>query len=73
MLSKPEVSKHDSIKAEIFAACSDLGFHATQEYKGKGWRADVFAAKDSKKFAFEIQISPQSLKKTLERQKEIFS
>lgn len=70
MLSKPETSKHDSIKAEIFAACNDLGFSATQEYKGKGWRADVYAVKDTKKVAFEIQISPQSLKKTLERQEK---
>jgi len=70
MLPKPETSKHDSIKAEIFAACNDLGFNAKQEYKGKGWRADVFAIKDSKKVAFEIQISTQSLKKTLERQEK---
>ncbi len=70
MLSKPEISKHDLIKAEIFAACNDLGFLATQEYKGKGWRADVYAVRDLKKFAFEIQISPQSLKKTLERQEK---
>jgi len=65
-----ETSKHDLIKAEIFLACNDLGFYATQEYNGKGWRTDVFAVKDTKKIAFEIQISPQSLKKTLERQEK---
>lgn len=70
MSSQPEASKHDIIKAEIFAACNDLGFHATQEHKGKGWRADVYAVKDSKRVAFEIQLSPQSLKKTLERQEK---
>jgi hypothetical protein len=70
MLPTPETSKHDSIKAEIFLACNDLGFLATQEYKGKGWRADVYATEGSKKVAFEIQISPQSLKKTLERQEK---
>jgi hypothetical protein len=70
MLPKPETSKHNSIKAEIFAACNDLGFNANQEYKGRGWRADVFAVKNSKKVAFEIQISSQSLKKTLERQEK---
>lgn len=69
---KPKDSRHDLIKAEIYYACNDLGFHATQEYRGKGWRADVFAVKNSKKFAFEIQISPQSLKKTLERQDKYF-
>lgn len=72
MTSNQETSKHDLIKAEIFSACNDLGFIATQEYKGKGWRADVFALNDSKKFAFEIQVSPQSLKKTLERQEKYF-
>jgi hypothetical protein len=68
MASRKEPSKHDDIKAEIVTACKDLGFDAIHEYQGKGWRADVLAAKNSARFAFEIQISPQSLKRTLERQ-----
>lgn len=68
MLSIQETSKHDLIKAAIFATCNELGFHAIQEYRGKDWRADVYVVNDSKNFAFEIQMSPQSLKKTLERQ-----
>jgi hypothetical protein len=70
MSPKQEISKHDSIKAAILACCHDLGFHAAQEYKGKDWRADVYVAGDSKKFALEIQMSPQSLKRTLERQEK---
>jgi len=70
MSSKSETPEHALVKAEILEACKDLGFNAIQEYKGKGWRADVFATRDSKRFAFEIQISPQSLKKTLERQEK---
>jgi len=68
MQSKQETSKHDLIKAAIFASCNDLGLHAIQEYKGKDWRADVYVVNDSQKFALEIQTSPQSLKRTLERQ-----
>lgn len=70
MLLNSELSKHDLIKAAIFSACNDIGFSATQEYRGKGWRADVFAVKNIRKVAFEIQTSPQSLKKTLERQEK---
>lgn len=70
MLSKQETSKHDLIKAAIFAACNDLGIHAVQEYRGKDWRADVYVVNGSKKVAFEIQISPQSLNRTLERQQK---
>src|SRR5262245_40885257 len=68
MATRIEPSKHDEIKAEIFAVCKDFGFDATQEYQGKGWRADVLVTKNADRFAFEIQISPQTLKKTLERQ-----
>src|SRR5258708_25700093 len=67
---KAETSKHELIKNEIYTACNHVGFTTTQEYRGKGWRADVFAANESKRVAFEIQITPQSLKKTLERQEK---
>lgn len=68
MTKQVNSSKHDQIQAEIVAACKSLGFNAKQEYSGKGWRADVLATRDTERFAFEIQISPQSLKRTLERQ-----
>ncbi|NKB82823.1 MAG: hypothetical protein GKS05_13260 [Nitrospirales bacterium] len=70
MLPQQETSTHDLIKSAIFSSCNDLGVHTFQEYKGRDWRADVYVASDTKNFAFEIQMSPQSLKKTLERQKK---
>jgi len=65
---KTIISKHDIIQSEVYSICSSLGFNSSQEYSGKDWRADILAEKDTKKFAFEIQISLQSLKKTIERQ-----
>ncbi len=63
-------SKHKEIQDAILEACKNLGFNTMQEYRGNGWRADVFAANEVVKFAFEIQTSPQSLKTTLERQQK---
>ena len=60
--------KHDKIQLEIVSACHDLGITATQEYSGHDWRADVYAPNNNNPIAFEIQLSPQSLRKTLERQ-----
>lgn len=62
------ITKHDRIQLAIVAACHDLGIEAIQEYGGHGWRADVFIPNNHNRIAFEIQLSPQSLKKTLERQ-----
>ena len=64
------ISKHDLIKAAVSSACNDLGFLSIQECRGKDWIADVYVASDSGKFAFEIQMSPQSLNRTLERQEK---
>ncbi len=60
--------KHDRIQMAIISACQDIGIAAKQEYRGQGWRADVFIPNNGKPIAFEIQLSPQSLRKTLERQ-----
>ena len=60
------IKKHDRIQMEIVSACRDLGYEAIQEYSGQGWRADVFIPHNEKPIAFEIQLSPQSLRKTLE-------
>jgi len=62
------IKKHDRIQFEIVSACRDIGIEAIQEYSGKGWRADVFVPNNGKPIAFEIQLSPQSLRKTIERQ-----
>ena len=62
------IKKHDRIQMEIVSACRDLKIAAIQEYRGQDWRADVYIPNNDKPIAFEIQLSPQSLKKTLERQ-----
>ncbi|MFP5436783.1 MAG: hypothetical protein ACLGH8_03300 [Bacteroidia bacterium] len=62
------MTKHNRIQMEIVSACRNMGIEAIQEYKGTDWRADVFIPNNGKPIAFEIQMSPQSLKKTLERQ-----
>jgi hypothetical protein len=62
------ISKHSRIQHEIVSACNDLGIKAIQEFTGNGWRADVFIPDINIPIAFEIQLSQQSLNKTLERQ-----
>lgn len=68
MKSPNEKTRHDRIQKEIVSAYKNIGNVALQEYTGKGWRADVFVPNFGKPIAFEIQISPQTLRKTLERQ-----
>lgn len=70
MTTKLHLSKHDQIKEAVYSACCDLGLKAAQEYKGKDWRADVYAANDSRRFAFEVQMTAQSLNRTMERQQK---
>jgi hypothetical protein len=62
------ITKHDRIQMEIVSTCQDLGIKAMQEHRGNGWRADVYVPNNDKPIAFEIQLSPQTLRKTLERQ-----
>lgn len=62
------IRKHDRIQMQIVSTCHDLGIIAKQEHRGKGWRADVFIPNNERPIAFEIQLSSQSLSKTLERQ-----
>jgi len=62
------ISHHDEIKHQIHKSCIDLGCLTDEEFHGKDWRADVFAVYDNRKYAFEIQVSKQSLNRTLERQ-----
>lgn len=63
-----DIRKHDRIQMQILSACRHLGIEAKQEYHGKGWRADIFIPNAIQPIAFEIQLSPQSLSKTLVRQ-----
>ena len=62
-------SIHKRIQVEVANTCAKLGYIPHQEYRGNGWRADILAEKEGSRISFEIQISPQSLKKTFERQK----
>jgi hypothetical protein len=64
------ITFHDYIKGQIFKACNTLGLQTKEEYKGKDWRADVFAISNNIKYAFEVQIGMQSLNKTIKRQEK---
>ena len=62
------LSKHDQIQVLILKTCRELNIEARKEYRGKDWRADVFIPNNNQPIAFEIQISSQSLNRTLQRQ-----
>lgn len=64
------MTKHEKIQMEIVSACRNIGIEAIQEYRGQDWRADVYIPNKGKPIAFEIQLSPQSLARTLERQEK---
>ncbi|HMC87865.1 MAG TPA: hypothetical protein VKI61_20225 [Chitinophagaceae bacterium] len=68
MDNNQDVRKHDRIQREIVSAFRNIGVEAKQEYAGKGWRADVYVPNNDQPTAFEIQLSPQSLLRTIERQ-----
>ena len=59
---------HDKIKAILATYCDEMGYDVSIEYRGQDWRADVMVSVNDTKYAFEIQNSPQTLKRTLERQ-----
>ena len=59
---------HIRIQNEIRDILLALGFNSECEYRGNGWRADVYAENGDRKFAFEVQLSPQTYKRTEERQ-----
>lgn len=59
---------HEQVQKQILDICTSMGLQTEVEYKGKDWRADVYTITPKGNYAFEIQLSPQSLKKTLERQ-----
>lgn len=53
---------------EIVSACHALKIEAIEEHGRGDWRADVYVPNNGRPIAFEIQLSPQSLSRTLERQ-----
>lgn len=66
--SASESPRHLAIKRGVLAACARAGVDAKAEARGKGWRADVLAPTSGLPVAFEVQLSPQGLAKTIERQ-----
>jgi hypothetical protein len=67
---EPESLEHLTAKFEILKACKDLGLTAIPEYRGDGWRTDVFVQSSNlSKFCFEVQLSNQSFDETLRRQR----
>lgn len=61
---------HMMAQNAILDACSALNYPAQLEYRCSGYIPDVIVFVGEKKYAFEIQVSPQSLKKTRERQEK---
>ncbi|MDE5612983.1 MAG: hypothetical protein K2I90_13335, partial [Odoribacter sp.] len=59
---------HEQVQHRILDICISMGLRAQTEYKGSDWRADIYVPIEERKYAFEVQLSPQSLKKTQERQ-----
>ena len=59
---------HTLAQKAILDACTSLNISAQLEYRCEGYIPDVFITHGDKNYAFEIQITPQSLKKTRERQ-----
>ncbi len=64
------MSLHDKVKEQVLLSCNSLGFQAKEEYSGKDWQADVFVLTNYAKYAFEVQITQQSLNETLARQEK---
>ncbi len=65
---KPESAQHLFIKNEILLGCKDVGWESFPEFKENDWEADVLAINGKHRIAFEVQWSPQSYDKTIERQ-----
>lgn len=70
--SASESPRHIAIKRGILDACSGAAVEAKAEARGKGWRADVLARTSGMPVAFEVQLSPQGLARTLERQERFW-
>lgn len=65
-----ECSFHDNVKHQISNICNKLGYDVREEFTFKDCRADVLVFANGIKYAFEVQITKQSIEKTLERQKK---
>lgn len=68
--TNPETMWHKLVKRIISYTLNELGYQPQEEKQGLDWIADVFIEIDSREIAFEIQRSPQTLEKYLERTKK---
>lgn len=59
---------HSRTQMEIRDTLLSMGFESHCEHRGDGWVADVYAERDGSRFTFEVQSSPQTYKRTEERQ-----
>lgn len=66
--SASESPRHLAIKQALLDACVSTGLAAQAEASGRGWRADVLVPTSGRPVAFEVQLSPQGLTRTIERQ-----
>lgn len=62
-----ESPEHLECKRIIYQTAKEHGYLSEMEAVGDGWRADVLVKAGERRFAFEIQLSEQSLKETLTR------
>src|SRR5579859_2873361 len=65
---KGETLDHLAAKQAIVRGCERAGYQVWTEWEGPRWRADVLAASESTRVAFEVQWSRQTLRDTLLRQ-----
>lgn len=65
--TNPETIWHKTTKKIILNSLINLGYTAKEEVIGGDWRADVLVESNSRRIAFEIQHSPQTLTTYLER------
>lgn len=63
-----ESAVHLAAKAAIVQAAAAAGWHAETEVIGEGWIADTLVTRGTVRVAFEVQWSPQTLKRYVERQ-----
>jgi len=64
-----ETEAHLGAKRAVYEGCIDAGWSAHTEAVGPdgAWRADVLAQRQQRQVAFEIQLSRQNAKQTVER------
>lgn len=67
---KGETQEHLRVKAAVVEVAAALGWTVRAEVRAPdgSWIADVLVEKNSRKIAFEVQISPQDAERYLERQ-----